>query len=242
MSEYFSLEHISGATAVRLPDGGWRVTFCSTNPLGYHQLYVNGRLADWTDDPATRCFNLQQADYALRIVIAAVDFRRRGDDFLYLLPVAAGCPSWVRRVRIVRSVRQIPGDVLEIFSQNADGDFDSAPTVSRQFWPGGVGHWGWGLDSFGLGACGIDGYNSLGFGKGDFGAGHFGMDAEFITIDVPLRHAGENQIRLRTRNASGTCSEESAVVVNVPSLPSPPAKINVISYDSNNKLLAISIQ
>lgn len=241
MSEYFSLEHISGATATAMADGRWRVTFCSTNPLAYHQLYVNGQLADWTDDPSRRYFDLSPADYIRRIVIAAVDVNHRTEDFSYLLGDGADNP-WMHLVRVVRSVHQMPGDVLEIFAQDADGVFDSVPTVSRQFWPGGVGHWGWGLDSFGLGACGIDAYNSPGFGKGDFGAGHFGMDAEFITVNIPLRRAGENQIRLRTRNARGVSSADTTITVTAAIPPSPPKSINIVSYDPNSQLLSISIQ
>ncbi|RPI60336.1 MAG: hypothetical protein EHM48_07425, partial [Planctomycetaceae bacterium] len=93
---------------------GWRVTFQSDNAGMCHQLYVNGRLVDWTDSPTQRSFSLEAADHPRTIVIAAVEPGDAGSDLSALLPAQACEPNWIYRRKFTRSRQRPAGSKVEI--------------------------------------------------------------------------------------------------------------------------------
>ena len=60
MTATFTMQGIDRLRAHPLAEGGTEVSFRSTNEGMYHQLYVNGRLADWCEEPSHRSFLLPE--------------------------------------------------------------------------------------------------------------------------------------------------------------------------------------
>ena len=63
---------IDQVVAEEIAPWGWSVRFRSSNVGLYHQLYLNGRLADWTHTPDQRSFFCNEGGSSLSVQIAAV--------------------------------------------------------------------------------------------------------------------------------------------------------------------------
>ncbi|GAH00459.1 unnamed protein product, partial [marine sediment metagenome] len=102
MSPTLVTDNIDRLDARKLdPPRGWVVTFRSGNADSYHQMYVNGRLTDWTDTLSQRSFELDTESFPLEIVVAAVDRDHRADDLSDQLPSGLNQHAWFDQSTVV---------------------------------------------------------------------------------------------------------------------------------------------
>jgi hypothetical protein len=232
---------IDQVTVEPLPERGWVVRFRSASAGLHHQLYVNGRLADFTDSPDQRRFFLEDPGRPLAIRICAVDAGYRSADLRDFLPDEEPDPSWVFRARVVRSIFNRPGDVAEILGDHATGEPALTPLASAEIWPAWQARWAFGEDRFGAGCFGHDGANAPGMIAGAFGAGPFGMDADLIELEAFLLEEGTHQIVMRTRGRDGQTSDSDPRYVSA-DLPGPrPAGLTPVAYDPQTHQLTLQI-
>ncbi len=219
----------------------WSIRFRSDNVGLHHQLYLNGRLADWTESSEQRDFFCASPPSSLSIRIAAVSAAHRTTDLSGLLPAEEILPAWIHRPQVVRRPSARAGAVLEILSDHTTGQVSDEPLASVEVWPVWVPRWAFGEDRFGRGGFGYDGSAAPGLGEGAFGAGMFGMDADLLDIEAELRESGTHRIVLRTRLPDGQVTDLDPVNVQAAALPAPPAGLTALSYDEQNQQLQLQI-
>ena len=220
---------------------GWTIRFRSANAGLHHQLYVNGRLADWTDVLQQRCFAIPQPTGIASIRVAAVEASARTTDLGEQLPPEERQPSWAYRPRVVRPADRRPGEVLEILSDHATGQLSDVPVASAEVSPAWVARWAFGDDPFGQGGFGYDGVSAPGLGQGAFGAGLFGMGADLIEVEAALAEEGTQQIVLRTRRPSAEVADGDPLYLQVAPPPAPPAGLTPLDYDHQTQQLQLQI-
>jgi hypothetical protein len=221
---------------------GWEITFRSANEGMHHQLYANGRLADWTESPAQRRFVLDIEEAPRQVAIAAVSAANRAVDMSAHLPQGVRQPAWVHRLRVVRSIQHRPGSRLAVLGDHATGQMDPTPLVVLDLWPAWAPRWAWGEYPFGMGGFGHGGTGAPGFGKGGFGAGSFGMDADLLRIDVPLAEEGTHRIVLRTLGPDGRSADSAAQEVTATPPPAPATSLSATQYDPQAGKLTLQIE
>lgn len=242
MSDTLVITGIDRVTAEPGPHHGWTVRFRSSNAGLHHQLYVNGRLGDWTDTPDKRSFFLDSPVSPLAIRIAAVSPLGRAADLAEELPQDERRPPWVYRPQIVRSIAHQAGELVEILGDHATGDLSEEPLAFAEIWPVWIPRWAFGEDHFGEGGFGYDGVNAPGMGAGAFGAGGFGMDADLVRLEAVLEEEGTHKIVLRTRNRHGRIAESDPRYINV-SLPGlPAASLTAVTYEHQTEQLTLQIE
>jgi hypothetical protein len=226
-------------TALRRPLG-WRLTFRSFNDGMVHQLYVNGRLADATDTAGQRFFEVSAQTWPLELAVAAVSGEYRYEDHADELPSDVATPAWVYRPGVLRSVHHRPGDRIAVFHDSAGGGMCAEAALSRELWPAGVPHWGWGRGGLGRGGFGIDADLAPGFGGGPFGLGPMGVDVERMNLSLPLKNDGTHAIELRIVTAEGKTSDavEDSFTAHPP--PAPLRAIHATNYDTNTHILTVN--
>jgi hypothetical protein len=219
---------------------GWSIRFRSVNTGMHHQLYVNGRLADWTDTPAQRRFCLSGPPGPVALTVVAVDVALRTRDFARQLAGAAGQCSWLHRPLLPRPVGARPGDVMEVVSDHATGLMSTEPVSVAEMCPPWAPRWAFGQDSFGEGGFGYDGTGGAGLG-GAFGAGPFGMGADLIDMEAAFGSDGLHLIVLRTRNKEGQVVDSPPHYVNVCLPPQGPRGLTVAGYDTQTQRIQFRI-
>ena len=229
-------DNIDRLTAEPTPSG-WRVRFRSAHAGLCHQLYVNGRLADFTDTPAGRAFDVPAGPEPRELCIAAVEPARRGEDLSGLLPPALREPGWLYTATVVREPGARAGDLLAVRSDRAD-----APLRVRESAPDWLPRWGFGESAFGLGAAGYGGIGAPGLGRGGFGAGPFGFGAEVLELRVPLAADGTHAITLCTRSADGQTTDTPGGEVVAHPPPAPPAALHATAYDPQTHALTLTLE
>ncbi len=223
--------------------GGWSVRFSSDNADLHHQLYLNGRLSDWTDTPGQRQFFIDEPDIApTAVCVAAVEGKYRTTDLSEQLPVDDRNPSWVFRPQIPRPVSGRPDDTVEVLGNHAGGgEVSETPLASTQTWPAWVPRWQFGEDQFGKGGFGYDGTCAPGAGEGAFGAGMFGINADLIDLEADLPEEGSHQIVLRSRRADGQVADSDPMYIDANPLPDAAEGLSVTNYDHQQKQLTLQI-
>ena len=193
-------------TAASTDEGG-TVTLAFHSPhLGCdHQLYLNGRLAAWTDTPRQRSLAVPPSAATRSAVIVAVSPAGRRQDLAERLGIAT--PSWVHRVRVVRSPSIGRDDRLQLLTDAAGGTFLPEPVAQLSAWPANVPRWAWGEDAFARGGFGLDGAGAPGAGQGAFGAGMFGLDERVLELTAVLDLPGTHRLKLRTLRPDGRYAE-----------------------------------
>lgn len=222
-------------------DWGWVIRFRSSNVALHHQLYVNGRLADWTDTPQQRYFVIPQPAAASSIRVAAVEPSARTTDLGEQLPVEECRPSWTYRPQVVRPVGAQRGEVLEVLSDHATGQLSDVPVASAEVSPAWLPRWAFGEDPFGQGGFGYDGSSALGLGRGAFGAGLFGMGADLIDVEAELWEEGTHEIVLRTRRPAGEVTDSDPTYLEVAPPPAPAQALTALGYDQQAQQLQLQI-
>ncbi len=240
MTATLTTDNIDSLQAIELAAGGWTVTFASGNIALHHQLYVNAKLADFTDTLAQREFHLELADYPRQIVIAAVDRDHRTTDFSDLLGQDGQTP-WVYEVSLVRPSHSQTNRIA-LMGDHATGLFDDEPLMTLDLQPDWDDEWGFGTDSFGFGGAGYSGSTAPGAGKGAFGAGEFGIDAHLLTLSVALSEAGDHQLRLRVISKDGLYADGPITVFSSTPPPAVIPSITATSYDNQTETLTLQIQ
>jgi hypothetical protein len=240
MSATFITDNIDRLSARPLGgDGGWEITFRSGNDGLCHQLYVNGRLADWTDTAEQRSFLLKTADAPCEIVIAAIDRDRRGQDMSEAHADSLARPGWVCVAYVPRTSRLGTYDRLALLGDHATGQIDPLPLVIRDAWPGWTERWPWGRGPFGLESPGMGGLRMPGLGMGAFGAGEFGMDADLVRLEVSLRQRGLHRLLIRTIAPDGGCADTEEFTFTATPPPQPPANLMATAYDPETDALTL---
>ena len=224
-------------------DGVWLVRFRSTNAGLHHQLYINGRLSDWTDTPDHRRFFIDEPVVApVSVCIAAVDAEYRMTDLSEQLPADDRDPSWVFRPQLVRSASGRSGDVVEVLGDHATGgDLSLAPLASADAWPVWIPRWQFGEDRFGQGGFGYDGNCAPGLGNGAFGAGMFGMNADLIALEAVLVEDGTHRIVLRSRAADGQVTDSDSIYIDADPPPDAAEGLTATNYNQQQKQLTLQI-
>lgn len=221
---------------------GWRITFRSRNDGMVHQLYVNGRLADATDTTTQRFFEVSAQTWPMELAVAAVAGEFRYEDHFSELPADVAEPGWVYRPGVLRHVQHRPGDRIAVVHDSAGGTMGEESTLTRELWPAGVPHWGWGRGGFGRGGFGVDADLSPGFGGGPFGFGPLGVDVENMNLSLPLNHEGPHEVELRVVAPDGQTSSpvEDSFTAHPP--PAPLEAITATNYDPDNQILSITLE
>ncbi|MBS3734479.1 MAG: hypothetical protein KGY99_06080 [Phycisphaerae bacterium] len=224
------------------PGGGWRVSFRSQHAGLCHQLYVNGRLADFTDTPGGRTFHLPAAAEPRELYVAAVAPAGRADDHNAELPADVRRPGWMYAVRVPLTSRYRPGDRLAVHTDRGTGTPDAEPLIERALSPTWCARWGFGDSAFGRGALGYGGIGAPGLGRGGFGAGLFGFGAEVLDLRVALSDPVTHTITLRNRPAVGEASDAPGGQIVAAPPPTPPSGLAATGYDPQTAMLTLEIQ
>ena len=233
------VSHIQAQPSGRF--GGWRVTFRSTHVGLYHQLYVNGRLADWTDTPGERDFHLHADPDPRDIVIAAVPAILRHHDLAELLP-ELDAPAWVYSASVVRDMAHGREDFAALLSDHATGQLDSQPVALRRFHPAWAPRWAFGESPFALGGFAYGGVGAPGLGLGAFGAGPFGMDADPVSLTTVPAEDGLHRFAVRSLSPTGEYADSDEQTVYVTRPPLPPIAFGISAYDAQSQTLTLHIE
>ncbi len=223
------------------PHDGWTIRFRSSNAGFHHQLYLNGRLGDWTDTPDQRSFFLDCPAETLSICIAAVSPLARSLELSEQLPPEQASPPWVYRPRIPRSTANGEGQILEILGDHGTGAISELPLAAGEMWPFWMPHWAFGQDAFGEGGFGYDGSSAPGLGEGAFGAGAFGFGADLMGLEAALDEEGTHQIVLRVRAPDGQVADSGPLLVESHPPGRPPRQLAAVAYDHQSQQLTLQI-
>jgi hypothetical protein len=223
-----------------LGQGALRVEFASPHTTLCHQLYVNGALAEWTDQSDQRSFLLSRYSRAAVLTVVAVDEADRQADLSAQLPPEQVDPPWQARLRVPRSVRYMPGQKLEAVELPAAGGAAQA-LACEEFWPVWLPRWaGASDDPFGTDLAALAG-GGLGLGLGAFGAGDFGVDADTVDLIVAFDQAGAHSVQLRVASDQGVLAQGPARTYPADLPPRPPMGLSVVAYDAASELVTLSI-
>jgi len=220
---------------------GWRVSFCSDNVGRCHQLYINGRLSQWTQGPDQRTFRLSPGSGPRQIVVAAVDPPCKATDFSSRLPAEVRQPPWVYRPLVLRDGRYARGSRLALLGDHATGRLDERPLAVTEVWPEWAPRWAWGEDLFGHGGFGLDASGAPGFGAGCFG-GLFGADEAALDLAASLAEEGTHTLVLRLLSPDGTFIDGPATTFVAHPPPAPPRSATAVAYDSDSQTLTLQIE
>jgi hypothetical protein len=239
MSDVFTTDNIDGLVARSLAYG-WEIAFRSTNAGMHHQLYVNGRLADWSDTTEQRSFLLPPVKGPCRIAIAAVDRRRRDMDMSGRNDDLPGPPDWVCSVGVPRTSNLGLYDRVALLGDHATGEMDPTPLVIRDVRPNEVDLWGHG--PFGLEGSGMGGLGTPGFGAGAFGAGEFGFDADLIFLETVLNQSGLHHLLVRILGQDGGYADSEPFMIAAAPPPPAPTDLAATVYDAQTHTLTLEWQ
>jgi hypothetical protein len=242
MSDTFLTDTIDRLAAQELSDGRWIVTFRSTSAGLHHQLYVNGSLAAWTEDPVQRSFTLDASASPREIVIAAVENADRSVDFSSRLPAENRTPPNVFRIRVARNPSLLRGSRTALLTDHAAGITDETPLAMAELWPDRLPRWAWGEDAFAAGAFGFDASIAPGLGKGAFGAGMMGFDVDGVELSAALAEEGLHSLVIRTYGPDGRFADSEPISFYARVPPAPAAGLSVASYDAQTSTLTLEIQ
>ena len=241
MTAAFTTDNIDRLQAMPLDrPRGWEVRFRSGNAGLHHQLYVNGRLADFTDTPQQRAFILPEQPAPAALCVAAVAAAKRRTDFGALLPGDA--PAWVYCAEIVQNLAHPAGSRVELLTDHATGELDETPAAVRDLWPASSPRWGFGESAFARGGFGYGGVGAPGLGRGAFGAGPFGMNAETVPLTTALAEPGTHEIALRTVSPDGRTVDAEPTAFEAAPPPAPPAGLSAVAYDPQTDTLTLRIE
>ncbi len=242
MTDGFILDNIDNLRVMPLSASpGWSVTFTSDNTGLYHQLYINGQLAQSTETADQRIFSVKDNASGARIAVIAVGEEYLATDFSLWLPADHGVPRWVKTVKLIQDVSAPAGTTVSLLTDHATGTIDPGPLVSAQAWPPQFSRWAWGEDAFGNGGFGYDGYLGPGIDFSAFGAGMFGFGADVITLSATLLAEGTHQLTIRTTGPDGQFTDRQLDEFVATPPPPPPESITVTAYDNQTNQLTFEI-
>jgi hypothetical protein len=241
MTPTFTTANIDQIVALPLAGGGWKISFRSGNEGCRHQLYINGRLADWTSDAGQRAFIVTMPGGACEAVIAALDADDCGQDFSAMLAGAWASGAWVYQASVLGDNAYRPGTTLQLLTDHCTGTPNPTPVASAQAWPASCPRWAWGEDSLGQGGFGYDGSLGPGMGRHAFGVGPMGIGWRIVTLQAPLAEEGTHQIVIRATSPDGRYSDLRAVNFPATPPPPPPASLAFVACDTESGTLTVTV-
>ncbi len=242
MSANFTTQGIDNIQAHPLAEGGVEVTFRSSQVGLHHQLYVNGRLVEWTEDPAHRSFLLAELPSACRLVVVAVECPDRQTDFSSVGGAVLARPSWVFRAAVPRGPWRGPGERVALLGDHAAGQMDEELLAVADVWPAWAVHLGWGRDAFGNSAFGFDSSAAPGFAAGVFGAGPFGLDGEVVYLEAALAEEGLHRLGVRRIQPDGRYTDGQEMTFLCTAPPAPPERLEATAYDAQTGMLTLQLE
>ncbi len=241
MSAYFTTDNIELLRAVPHADTGkWQISFRSRNAGMHHQLYLNGRMVDWTDTPGERMFYADFDSAPRRVVVAAVPPRYRRLEISGLSGDEFQPTGWIYRLMLVPDIASGGDDRFAIFDDHATGQFSTTPDLVVDAWPGWARRWAWGEDSFALGGFGYDGWSAAGMGLGGFAAGMFGFNMHLVKVALAMSEPGQHQVRIRTICPDGQFADAGLQQFDACPPPAPSSDLAVESYDAQKHTLTLT--
>jgi hypothetical protein len=241
MSDPFTTQNIDNLRARPLAGSGYEIAFDSANEGFYHQIYINGRLVDWTENPTHRSFFLADLASSCRLAVLAVDHEHLRTDFSAVCGEVLSPPPWIFRTLAVRWPWQGPGDRVALLGDHATGQMDPTPLLVRDVWPAWTDRLGWQEGLSGPPIPGQDEDVAMGFGLGAFGAGPFGLDSDVITLEAALEEEGLHHLVLRRIFADGQYTDGPPMTFLSYPPPAPPARLEATSYDAPSSVLTLQL-
>lgn len=201
-----------------------------------YQIYVNGRLAGVTIEPAQRQIIVPlplSQKTAVRIEIFAIDFQNANTDF------SGAIDS--KQVQSGRVKIEFPkADDLPV-----DGGVDyylgdeSLNKRTIKMLPEYSDKSGFGLSSFGRSDFGYDGSASLGFTRGNFGFGWFGFDTDMLCWQSRQLETGNYKFNIKITDKQSNEQIIETETMTVIALAKPASEVKVKSFDKQNGKLII---
>ena len=222
---------------------GWSVPPQLAGSLA--QVYLDGQLSAASDDPG-QCqlavpLAIDPVRPAVRIQVVLVQPAEWSSDFASLLgPQANGGRALVRWPQTHAPL----GTTVNVFANGGQGEIDWATPLNRspiEWYPGGLGLWGFGLAEFGGAAFGFDinDQGPPGFGCGGFGIGEFGFDAGWAEwLSDPLA-AGTYCLAVVASDELGNAGAASpAAMATIVPLPTMIGELTVAAGTSGGAMLS----
>jgi hypothetical protein len=222
---------LAGAVLVK-----WYSMHCNA----LHQVYVNGRFAGVTIEPAQRQLIVPiplSQKTAVRIEVFAIEPGCADVDFSDELEAGQTQTGRIK-IEFART------DNLPL-NGSVDYYLDDNRLNSRaiKIRPEFVDKGGFGLSSFGMSDFGFDGSAAIGFGKGGFGFGWFGFDSDVLCWQSEQLEAGNYRFGIRITDNSGNVAQEAVeteVLTVIP--PARPAeRLKIESFDKQSGKMILKV-
>ncbi len=223
-----------------LTDGrGYGVSFDSPHAGRYHQLYVNGQLADCTDTAEERQFVIDTGGRAIRVAVAAVAASDRYVDGSSDLPVESAA-NWQVTMEALRRIEHQPD---ETWSLMVTRPHQSPVAASGEpVWPAWTQRWALGEDAMGMGGFGWDGHYAPGVGLGHFGRGRLGFDVCSASLAASLTTSGQHVCFIRVADPAGNQRDSDTLTLTATPPPASPAGLTIVAYDETQHTLTVAVE
>jgi len=231
MSRDGQANQLAGAAIIK-----WHSTYSDM----LHQVYVNGKFAGVTVEPAQRQIVVPiplSQKTAVRIEVFAVEPRFADTDFSDVVDVRQ---TQAGRVKIgFPRTDNLPLD------GNVDYYLNNEKLNKRRIkiHPKSADKGGFGLSCFGLSDFGYDGSAAIGFGKGDFGCGWFGFDSDMLSWQSRQLQTGKYKFGIKITDDCGNETQEIETEQLTVITPAEPAKsLEIKSFDEQSGKLILRIK
>jgi hypothetical protein len=217
----YTTDNISALDAQECP-GGWVVHFASSNADLCHQLYVNGRLEDFSEHAEQRELFCREQAAPAQLAVAAVEYNARGQDFSSELGLSP--PAWQFVRRVARSMSLRRGDRVELLWDEGSGTMQNAPVLSEEAWPAWM--------------------HRQAFGEEYFGQESFGgsaLDGEPIVLAWLIGQSGTYRFLVRTRDTWGRCADSPPITFDAALPDEQDATLLASAFDQTSKTLTLSL-
>jgi hypothetical protein len=232
----FAREHIELSHAERAADNGWKIHFRSTHADRLHQLYLDGMLADRTEQLDQRTFFLSAGPLPRRMDVIAVDPACVQKDFSLELGF-----EWVAHVTLLQNPRYPRTLRAVLLGDQAEDTPPATPLAEGSLNPRSQLSYGMGQEPFGLGGWGFDAAYAPAM-RGRFGAGPFGMDARELILQAPLMQEGTHRLKIHLEDGQGVYATTHLGDQIAYPPPESPESLRAIHYDASENLLTLQIQ
>ena len=225
-------EEISSVRAFTLSAGAAVVKWHSAYSDMLYQVYINGRFAGVTIEPAQRHLIVPiplSQKTAVRVEVFAVEPEYADVDFSDEINSEQN-QTGRAKIEFPRTDNLPSGGSVDYYLD--DDKLNSRPIKIQ---PESADKGGFGLSCFGRSDFGYDGSAAIGFGKGNFGFGGFGFDADMLRWQSGQMQTGNYKFGIKVTDSSGNMTEtvETEEIIIIP--PAEPAGgIKVKSFDKQN--------
>ena len=213
----------------------------STHGNVLHQVYVNGRFAGVTVEPAQQQLIVPiplSQKTAVRIEVFAVEPRFSDVDFSSELGVEQTQAGRVE-IEFARTDNLPLNGSVDYYS-----DGDRLNNRSIKIWPESADKGGFGLSCFGMSDFGFDGSAAIGFGKGSFGSGWFGFDSDMLCWQSEQLQAGNYKFGIKVTDSAGNVTQEPVRTEMMTVIPParPAERLTAESFDKQSGKLVLKVR